>query len=614
MTSSYHHSIIQHLNPDSWAIVNRKQLKKAMAELAHEGLIKPTLRKDSNTSYIVYADDPNIYYQFDAKILALEHWHIDEASLTKINYGQKETLDLLAFVLEFEIQLGITASVCPTYLEELTSTLSSQAYKYCHQKNNSKALVQADFQTIEQAMVEGHPCFIANSGRIGFDGNDYEAFAPEAANPFTLVWLAGHKTRTCFSAIQALSYQQLLEQELGLSMIQDFNKKIIALGQNPDDFIFIPVHPWQWFNKLALVFAPDLAQKRLLYLGTSKDSYVAQQSIRTLYNKDKPNHFYTKTALSIINMGFMRGLSPNYMKSTPVITDWINQLLEPDAYLQECGFLMLGEVATIGYTNHYYEKLGNSCAHNKMLSALWRESPLSKITASQRVMTMAALLHIDHQGTAFLPELIKASGHSIETWIKAYLKAYFSTLLHCFFKYELVFMPHGENVILILEDNLPTGIFMKDITEEILLYNKELTLPKAAQRVFVETTDEMKILSLFTDVFDCYFRFMSAILNEQTHFSEDSFWQLVAECVHDYQKRFPSYAEKYQRYNLFVPQFKKCCLNRLQIRNNQQMLDLEDPMNSLQFAGMLNNPIACYANQALSYSTNNYPSKELNTL
>ncbi|BDS11219.1 IucA/IucC family protein [Aureispira anguillae] len=588
------HMIYEHLDAEIWQIVNRKQLKKAISEFTHERLLHPQQKNGEKSVYILYADTPSVYYQFEAKILALDHWQIKEDSLLKIKKNKEEPLDLLSFIVEFQQQLMISDKVLPTYLEELTSTLVSQAYKCQYQELDAKALVTGDFQQVEHAMIEGHPCFVANSGRIGFSGVDYRKFAPEAQQPFSIIWLAGHKDNTHYAAIEDLPYKQLLKQELGEALLADFNKELEDKGLSPTDFIFIPVHPWQWFNKLLLVFAKDIAQQKLVYLGESANQYLAQQSIRTLYNRDEPTKFYTKTALSIINMGFMRGLSPYYMKNTPAITTWINDLLEPDAYLQDCGFKMLGEVATVGYTNQHYDQLGASCPYNKMLSALWRESPMLKKKPNQRLMTMAAFLHVDYNGGAFLPQLIQASGLSVKEWLKAYLNCYFSSLLHCFFKYELVFMPHGENIIMILEDNVPVGIFMKDITEEILLYNKEIDLPEQVQRILVETTDEMKLLSLFTDVFDCYFRFMSAILNEHTAFSEASFWELVADCISDYQEAHPEYEEKYERYDLFVLEFKRCCLNRLQLGNNKQMLDLADPVNSLKFSGMLLNPIAVF--------------------
>ena len=108
-----------------------------------------------------------------------------------------------------------------------------------------------------------------------------------------------------------------MHQELGVKTIVKFNQKLENLQLKIDDYIFIPVHPWQWDNKLTTVFATDIANKDLVLLGEGNDKFSALQSIRTLYNASNPDKFYTKTALSILNMGFMRGLSPYYMTSTP---------------------------------------------------------------------------------------------------------------------------------------------------------------------------------------------------------------------------------------------------------------------------------------------------------
>ena len=57
-----------------------------------------------------------------------------------------------------------------------------------------------------------------------------------------------------------------------------------------------------------------------------------------------------KTALSIQNMGFTRGLSPNYMGATPAINDWVADVVGDDPTLRGCGFTVLRERAAIGYT------------------------------------------------------------------------------------------------------------------------------------------------------------------------------------------------------------------------------------------------------------------------
>ena len=47
--------------------------------------------------------------------------------------------------------------------------------------------------------------------------------------------------------------------------------------------------------------------------GRGPTTTAPQQSIRTFFNTSRPDRHYTKTALSVQNMGFMRGLSPAYM-------------------------------------------------------------------------------------------------------------------------------------------------------------------------------------------------------------------------------------------------------------------------------------------------------------
>jgi len=308
----------------------------------------------------MYTDTPEIVYYFNAKNQALDHWHIDKDSIIKIK-GDKETeLDALDFILELKNTLEIPDDMLPTYMEEITSTLHGAAYKYMHQKFDANGLVTA----------EGHPCFVANNGRIGFNTPQYHHFAPETTTSFYLVWIAGHKKNTDYHSISEFGYDILMENELGEEMIQLFNQKLIDLSLNPDDYIFIPVHPWQWDTKISTIFAQDIAKNEIVLLGNGSDQYAAQQSIRTLFNITHREKLYTKTSLSILNMGFMRGLSPYYMGSTPVITDWISDLLDTDDFIKETGFTMLGEIATVGYRNRYYETLGKTKAHNKMLAAL----------------------------------------------------------------------------------------------------------------------------------------------------------------------------------------------------------------------------------------------------
>ncbi|WP_440120487.1 GNAT family N-acetyltransferase [Tenacibaculum sp. Ill] len=590
----------QHIQPKVWQKANLLLVKKALCEFSHELLIQPEVIQELNSGYKLYkvhADNAEIQYEFKAKPMALNHLMIDEGSIRRYVKDVEEEVDAITFIKEFRKALGIADEKMPVYLEEIISTLYGSAFKITKGNPTAEELATADFQTIEQSMTEGHPGFVANNGRIGFDSSDYRSYAPEAGNSFSLLWLAGHTVKAVYSAIEALPYETLIQQELDADTITQFNKIIEEKGFSPKDYLFIPVHPWQWFNKLATIFASEVAKGDLICLGYGPDQYLAQQSIRTLFNITNPQKFYTKSALSILNMGFMRGLPLYYLGTAPKMAVWLENLLYSDAYIKANGFRMLSEIGSVSYVNPYFEEFGPHNDYNKMLASLWRESPYSVVRQNQKPLTMAALLHIDHHGKALLPEIIKDSGISIDNWLRSYLKAYLSPMLHCFYEYDLVFMPHGENIIMVLENNIPVYVLLKDITEEACILNSEVELPEDLKRMYAPVPEDVKLLSIFTDMFDGFFRFLAPILEEHANYSEHRFWELVAENIQEYQEQFPELSNKFKQYDLFAEDFKLSCLNRLQLNNHKQMIDLDDPVALLQFAGKLKNPIAAFKTQ-----------------
>ncbi|WP_110686816.1 GNAT family N-acetyltransferase [Salinicola aestuarinus] len=586
-----------HLEPDRWARANRDLLAKAIAEFAHERLLRPEAVSAGEGGawgdYRLTGDDAPVEYRFRARVMALDHWVIDPATLVKRESGEPRALDVAAFLLECRERLGIDPGNLPTYLEEIASTLAGAAYKLGRDLPPAEALALADFQTLEMAMSEGHPCFVANSGRIGFDVEDYHRYAPETGHAVRPLWLAASRSCTEYSAIDGLDIDTLMRDELDAATRERFEATLRARALDPADYLLMPVHPWQWRHKLAITFAGEVAERRLVLLGEGDDDYRAQQSIRTWFNVSRPERRYVKFALSILNMGFMRGLSTYYMRGTPAINAWVEQVVTHDPELQARGFRVLREVATLGYHHAHFETATDrQSPYQKMLACLWRESPYAGLSSGRRLMTMAALLHRDSQGRPLLPALIVASGIDASAWIDRYLAAYMTPLLHCFFAHDLVFMPHGENLILELEDHLPVGAILKDIGEETGVFDNGQDLPAAARRIAVEVPEALKSLSILTDLFDCFFRFLAPILDESGLMSARDFWQRVAACIHDYQARHPGLADKFARFDLFTPTFPLSCLNRLQLRDNRQMIDLADPAKNLQFAGDLTNPIA----------------------
>ncbi|MGO2051587.1 GNAT family N-acetyltransferase [Glutamicibacter sp. 287] len=588
-----------HLSPARWERANRHVLAKALGEFSHERLLEPLpLGKDR---YRV--EKQGHRYVFTAQRYALNHWQISQSSVEHLVQGAEgwdgSDVDVLDFVTLFATELTLSEAQLPTYLEELNSTLGSHCYKQAHALHDSTQLAEAagspaeSFQRIESSMTEGHPCFVANNGRIGVGSLDYLRYAPETGSAIRLGWVAAHISQASFDSIDGLDYQSLLEQELDgeakAQLDRHLSRRLAGTGLDPAQYIYLPVHPWQWENRLSTTFANDIARGQLIWLGYSADEYQAQQSIRTFFNVTSPSKHYVKTAMSILNMGFMRGLSADYMKVTPAINQWLYELFASDPVLASQPVALLREVAAVGYRNQQFEAATTpSAPQRKMLAALWRESPIDMLGPGETLATMASLLHVDAHGKSYAAALIRRSGLEPKVWLNQYLEAYLAPLVHCLAAYDLVFMPHGENIILVLRDGAVQRVLLKDLGEEIAVLSDRVELPETIRRV---RTGGDPVLSIFTDVFDSFFRFLAPLLDAESLLPETEFWQVVTENLLNYREQHPDFADRFEALGLFADSFPLSCLNRLQLRNNQQMLDLSDQSGGLLYAGDLDNPL-----------------------
>ena len=209
-------------------------------------------------------------------------------------------------------------------------------------------------------MTEGHPCFVANNGRIGFGVDEYRAYAPEAGAPVRLIWLAAHRDHADVHRARRPRLRRAASRsELGADTRGPVRRHAgRRSGLDPADYLLIPVHPWQWWNRLAVTFAAEMAAAPIwccLGDGAGRVPARSSRSARSSTSAE-PDRHYVKTALSVLNMGFMRGLSAAYMEATPAINDWLAGLVAGDAVLAGTGLRRsCASGPPIGYRHRQYE-------------------------------------------------------------------------------------------------------------------------------------------------------------------------------------------------------------------------------------------------------------------
>lgn len=592
-----------HLEPATLERAQRRLVAKAIGELTHERLLAPSpvpaAGSDGGGGWWEVAT-PGSTWRFHAHVHEPEHWSVDPWSLLRRDASGQQALpvDVLELVAELHAELGIPDHLVSVYLEELGSTLAAACWTDMHHTHGVDDLLAADLATTEAAMHEGHPAFVATNGRIGYGLDDYRAYAPETGSDVHLVWLAMRREHAVLALGDGLTEESLYAAELDADQRDDFDARLRSFGLDPHAYLLVPAHPWQWTNKLAVTFAADVARRDVVPLGTSRDAYRAQQSVRTFLNVSDPSRMYVKTALSVQNMGFMRGLSPHYMRGTPAINDWVHALVAGDDELRRCGFTVLRERAAVGYTGGVHQQVAGvrRGPYQKMFAALWRETPT--LAAGERAATMASLLHRDRDGRSLAVATIRASGLDPADWVRRYLDVYLRPVAHCLWAHDLAFMPHGENLILVLRDHVPVRAVMKDVGEEVALLvgdgpeaHPEHELPDPVRRIRAVVPEGQQALAVLTDVLDGFLRFLAAILADEGVLAGEDFWSVAAACLRDLQADHPGLAAQHARYDLLAPDFEHSCLNRLQLRNTLEMVDLADQAQSLQLVGRLANPL-----------------------
>lgn len=568
---------------------HRELLAKAIREFSHERLLAPEAVGES----IYRVRFGARVLQFRAREHALLHLSVDADSIC-CPEDPSWRPDVVGTVADAAEQLGIPDGFVHTYLEEVAATVAARARRLAVAGPRASELADDSrdpvelFQAIESAMTGGHPGFLANSGRGGMGETQLRNWAPEMGGATELVWCAARRDVTTVAGARDVDAQQVLR-----AAFPAFEQAVRAHGADPAEYTPIPFHPWQWEQKMTTTFAADIAAGLLLPLGTSGDLHRPQQSLRTFFNASRPQQPYVKTAVAVRNMGFTRGLSAQYMDTTPAVNDWLVDLLGEDPEFAGNGVEFLRETVTCAYVGSaYHGHCASGSPHTKMTAALWRESPFPRLRDGETLSTMAGILHVDDHGDCLVAEWIKASGVSAQQWVDALLRVYLRPLAHAVVAHGVVFMPHTENVILRLRGGLPVGAFHKDLGEEIAVVNQATELPESIERIRADHgdfDDAQRALSIHTDVIDGVLRHLAALLDDHGLLEELTFWQRARACLRDYRAEHP---ELDGQVPLDAPTFRHSCLNRLQLRNPETMVNLGDQDSSLIYAGELDNPLA----------------------
>jgi len=542
--------------PSAWSRAGARLVSRALAELSHEQLLAP--RATGPSEYELELGEST--YTFRAERDAFTAWHVDETSVRR-DGGPAD--DLVRLFLDAREVAGFDPVTLAEIVREATATQAAEA-RVVSDGLPVAALLELDYAALEQQLA-GHPVLVLNKGRVGLDAGDLSRFAPEAHGTVRLVWYAAHPGLGAYRAVPGLGADRLLEEELTPQERVTFEAALAPLGDAAGEYVWFPVHPFQEQEVVQTLFAGEVAAGRLVRLGVGETSYRPVQSVRSLVGRERRD---VKTSLLMRNTLVWRGLGADATQAAPAASRWLGELHAGDPQLQETGIGFLRELATVVVRHPHYAAIPDApYRYAELLGAVWREPAEQHLRAGERGRSLATLLHVDAHGESFLAAVVDRSGLSAEAWLRRLFRSLFPGLLLCLTRHGVAFCPHGENTILVFEDDVPTRILVKDFAEDItLLPGRDYPgLPAEADAVLVRWPLAEMAHSIISAILTGHFRYLAPLAERHLGVPQGRFWQLVRADLLAWRDEHPDEADAFDELGLLAPELERIALNREQL-------------------------------------------------
>jgi siderophore synthetase component len=575
----------------AWQRAARRLLAKMLAEFAYEEVIAPEPEPERGDAAYRLPLAGDVTYRFQARRGSYGSWYVDAESITP-------TGDPLHFLrYGHDGVLGLSGDTTGHLIKELLATISADV------RLDATALTAAELADLDYAELEGHqtghPWLVANKGRIGFSDADAARWAPEARKQHRLPWIAVHRRMARYRGTAALPTPDLLyAEELPPATLDTFHHTLADRHLDPADYLLLPVHPWQWDQMIAPLFAAAIADGSIIRLTTDNDLRLPQQSIRTFLNTSHPRRRTVKLPLSVLNTLVWRGLPTERTLAAPAVTSWVQALREGDAFLRdETRVILLGEVASVTVEHPQYDRLPTvPYQYRELLGCIWREPVAGQLDPGERARTLAALLHTDPAGHSFTAELVERSGIAPRAWLRHLFAAVLPPLLHFLYRYGTVFSPHGENAIVVYDEHdIPVRLAVKDFVDDVNIcaepLPEHLTLPDDVRAALLTEPAAFLTQFIHSGLFVGVLRYLAPICEARMDVPEADFWLLAREEILRYQERFPELKDRFAMFDLLTPGIERLCLNRNRLHLDGYRDRAQRPHAAVH--GTVPNPLHC---------------------
>ncbi|MDA1601707.1 siderophore biosynthesis protein [Bacillus cereus] len=593
----YHTKILKALESEDYISVRRRVLRQVVESLIYEGIVRPVrIENEEQILFLIQGldeDNKSVTYEcYGRERMTFGRIAIDSLVI-RVQEEQQEIKSVSQFLEEIFRVVNVERTKLDSFIHELEQTIFKDTIAQ-YERHNKVKYTQKSYDDFESLLIDGHPYHPSYKARIGFQYRDNFQYGYEFIRPIKLIWIAAHKKYATVGYENEVIYDNILKGEIGEHKLEAYMERIHSAGCDPKQYVFIPVHPWQWENFIIPNYADHIQDKYIIYLGKSEDDYCAQQSMRTLRNVTNPKRPYVKLSLNILNTSTLRTLKPYSVVSAPAISNWLSDVVSQDSYLRDGSrVILLKEFSSVTYDTNKKAAYGS-------LGCIWRESVHKYFDEQEDAVPFNGLYAKEKDGIPVIDAWLNKYG--IENWLQLLIQKAIIPVIHLVVEHGIALESHGQNMILVHKEGLPVRIALKDFHEGLEFYRpflKEMNkcpdftkMHKTYANGKMNDFFEMDCIECLQEmVLDALFLFnvgeLAFVLADEYEWKEERFWMMVVEEIENHFRKYPHLKDRFESIQLYTPTFYAEQLTKRRLYMDVESLVHEVP-NPLYRARQLN--------------------------
>lgn len=463
------HSRVEHLSRAEWEAAASQDrvteaLHQAFGQLAEAACVYRWKGDAEQGSVIVFSVEPAIVQSFRYRAsTGLVEARIAEDG--QVHIQKLGPLELMRHLQNLYADDPVT--IAPSSMEELMHMLRETMQQLSWSLENKHpaqvlALPQKDaFLAAERkAAFRDRPFHPVSKVKLEWGKNECRRYTIEYGSEIRLNWMAVKRERLMVGQPQS---EPPAERLLSPEERQLLDAEMTQRGLDREEFVPIPVHPWQMAAVLPKQLRAEMEKGICVPLATQAGTYSPTTSVRSLLPAGAGTA-HVKLPVGIRSLGGLRYLSAVKLMNGQCAERLLRQAAERDAGLQERLFLC-DETNWWAYLPENGDLFADSPRH---LSAMVRQYPADLLADEEVRLILMSALAVYEKGEG---------GHLFDEWLDLLgLEKRESSILHlcqdvfltffevCFRLFRLGMLPevHGQNVVLVWRRGRVTGVLLRD--------------------------------------------------------------------------------------------------------------------------------------------------------